>query len=104
MGHNRAVPVLHEETMDLSNGVAQTIYPIPETTMSEFIPNAQSFWNAIAPHTQQRLLENVWCAHCREQTTIVDFSGRIERGNLLLLGRCATCGGNVARVIEGPDA
>ncbi|MDB0542807.1 hypothetical protein LBW62_16625 [Ralstonia solanacearum] len=72
--------------------------------MSEFTPAARVFWDAIAPHIQQALLANVWCAHCRDATTIVGFSGRIERGNLVLLGRCEACGGEVARVIEGPDS
>jgi hypothetical protein len=34
-------------------------------------------------------------------TTIVQFTGRIEQGDLVLDGRCISCGGPVARVIEG---
>jgi len=34
-------------------------------------------------------------------TTITDFQGRVERGDLILTGSCATCGGKVARLIEG---
>ncbi|TPG88094.1 hypothetical protein EAH72_33760 [Pseudomonas caspiana] len=49
------------------------------------------------------LVTNVWCTQCRDATTIADFSGRIERGNLVLQGRCETCASAVARVIEGPD-
>lgn len=50
---------------------------------------------------RQRLLANVWCGHCARETTVTDITGRIQRGNLLLTGRCARCGGEVARVIEG---
>jgi hypothetical protein len=34
--------------------------------------------------------------------TITNFSGTINRGDLLLVGKCAECHGDVARVIEGP--
>jgi Zn finger protein HypA/HybF involved in hydrogenase expression len=47
------------------------------------------------------LLANVWCGQCARETTVTDFSGRIQRGDLLLTGRCARCGSEVARVIEG---
>lgn len=50
---------------------------------------------------RQRLLANVWCGHCRHEVTITDFSGAIKGGDLLLVGKCAECHGEVARVIEG---
>ena len=43
---------------------------------------------------------NVWCGDCRHETTITNFSGTIKGGNLLL-GKCAECHGDVARVILG---
>ncbi len=33
---------------------------------------AQDFWDAIPPHFQQRVLNNVWCPHEGEMTTIAD--------------------------------
>ena len=50
---------------------------------------------------RQRLLANVWCGQCRHEVTITNFSGTIKGGNLLLVGKCAECHGDVARVIEG---
>lgn len=50
---------------------------------------------------RQRLLSNVWCSQCRFETTITNFSGTIKGGDLLLVGNCAECHGDVARVIEG---
>jgi Zn finger protein HypA/HybF involved in hydrogenase expression len=47
------------------------------------------------------LLANVWCAQCRYEVTITNFSGSINSGNLLLVVKCAECHGDVARVIEG---
>ena len=49
---------------------------------------------------RQRLLAHVWCGHCRHETTITNFNGTIKDGELLLVGRCAECHGDVARVIE----
>ena len=49
----------------------------------------------------QGLLSNVWCGHCRHETTITNFSGTIKGGDLLLVGKCAECRSDVARVIEG---
>jgi hypothetical protein len=67
----------------------------------QFTPQAQNFWDAIPPDIQERLLSNVWCAACRTSVTITDFTGKIEKGDLILRGTCATCGGDVARLIEG---
>lgn len=50
---------------------------------------------------RQRLLSNVWCGHCRHGTTITNFSGTIKGGGLQLVGKCAECRSDVARVIEG---
>ncbi len=33
-------------------------------------------------------------------TTIVDFTGGVEGGDLVLRGKCKTCGEKVARLIE----
>ena len=48
-----------------------------------------------------RLLSNVWCGHCNHETTITNFTGTIKGGDLLLVGQCAECRNEVARVIEG---
>lgn len=50
---------------------------------------------------RQRLLSNVWCGRCRRETAITSFTGTIKGGDLLLVGKCGECRGDVARVIEG---
>lgn len=51
---------------------------------------------------RKRLLSNVWCDRCSHETTITNFiSGTIKGGDLLLVGKCAECHGEVARVVEG---
>ncbi|MBS1251940.1 MAG: hypothetical protein MAG451_00974 [Anaerolineales bacterium] len=67
----------------------------------EFTVEARAQWESIPAQIRERLLSNVWCGHCSNVTTITDFKGHVERGDLVLTGKCATCGCEVARVIEG---
>ena len=65
-----------------------------------FTPEALKRWNTIPAAVRQKLLGRVWCPHCADMTTLVDYQGRIEKGDLILTGACVRCGGSVARVIE----
>jgi len=69
-------------------------------TIPGFTGPAQKRWLAIAPETRKRLLSNVWCSACRHEVTITNFTGVVRSGDLLLVGKCAECHGDVARVIE----
>ncbi len=70
-------------------------------TLPEFTRPARRRWNSISADIRQRLLANVWCGNCRHEVTITNFTGAIRDDNLLLVGKCAECKGDVARVIEG---
>ena len=65
-----------------------------------FTAPARQRWESMPQEIRKRLLANVWCAHCRKEVTITHFSGTLKGGDLLLVGKCATCGGEVVRVIE----
>ncbi|CAH0445455.1 hypothetical protein [Ralstonia pseudosolanacearum] len=65
-----------------------------------FTPLARKRWESIPADARQRLLANVWCGHCRREVRITNFSGTIKNGDLLLVGRCAECHGDIARVLE----
>ena len=54
----------------------------------------------MTPELRRKILENVWCAHCVTTVKIVDFSGGMRSGHLLLEGRCVECGGSVGRMVE----
>ncbi|MCY0853523.1 hypothetical protein [Cupriavidus sp. D39] len=69
-------------------------------SLPDFTEPARLRWKSIPANIRQRLLANVWCAHCRHEVTITHFSGTIKGGDLLLVGKCAECHGDVARVIE----
>ncbi|MCE1180839.1 MAG: hypothetical protein LWW81_00800 [Rhodocyclales bacterium] len=68
--------------------------------LPDFTPPARQRWESIPADIRQRLLANVWCARCRHEVAITKFSGAIKEGNLLLVGKCSECRGDVARVIE----
>jgi len=61
--------------------------------------NAEKKWRKIPKEMRERLLSNVFCLKCRV-TTIEDYSVFDEDNGILLQGKCKTCGGEVARLIE----
>jgi hypothetical protein len=65
-----------------------------------FTPKAKKIWETIAGDIQFKILNNVWCVHCRKESSIGNLTGKIESGMLVLRGTCTKCGGEVARVIE----
>ena len=69
-------------------------------SVPKFTPPAAKLWAAIPVETKKSLLSNVWCGKCRHDVTITNFSGAVKAGNLLLVGLCSECRGDVARVIE----
>jgi hypothetical protein len=72
-----------------------TIESIPK-----FTATAAKLWATIPSHSKKLLLSNVWCGKCRHEVTISNFSGAVKAGDLLLVGLCSECRGDVARVIE----
>jgi len=70
-------------------------------SLPNFTKPARERWDSIPADIRQRLLSNVWCGQCRHETTITNFSGAIKSGDFLLVGQCAECRSDVARVIEG---
>ncbi len=70
-------------------------------SLPDFTELARQRWESIPASIRQRLLANVWCVHCHHEVTITNFSGTIKGGDLLLVGKCTACHGDVARVIEG---
>ena len=69
----------------------------------KFTPAAAKLWEAIPASLRKTLLSKVWCGKCGHAVTITNFSGTVKGGDLLLVGSCSECHGDVARVIE-PEA
>ena len=53
--------------------------------------------------SKKLLLANVWCSTCRDETTITNFTGAVKAGELLLIGLCSICRGDVGRVVKWGD-
>lgn len=70
-------------------------------SLPNFTRTARQRWEAIPADIRQRLLADVWCGQCRHEVMITNFTGAIKGGDLLLVGKCAECHGDVVRVIEG---
>ena len=73
---------------------------MPVESFPKFTDPAAKLWAAIPNQTRKLLLSNVWCGKCRHEVTITNFSGAVRAGDLLLVGLCSKCHGDVARVIE----
>lgn len=69
-------------------------------SIPEFTAPAAKLWAAIPTDTRKMLLSNVWCGKCCHAVTITNFSGAVKAGDLLLVGKCSECHGDVARMIE----
>ena len=68
--------------------------------MNNFTPKAKYLWGNIPTYAQKKFITNVWCVQCQGMVTIIDFDGEIVARDLVLRGKCKTCGHEVALVIE----
>ena len=64
-------------------------------------PSSRRIWEALDEATRQRIVSAVWCGWCGGSTGLVDLRGAVESGALVLRGKCAGCGREVTRVVEG---
>jgi len=69
-------------------------------SIPKFTGPTAKLWATIPVETKKLLLSNVWCGKCRRVVTITNFTGAVKAGDLLLVGLCSECRGDVARVTE----
>jgi hypothetical protein len=69
-------------------------------SIPEFSSAAANIWSKQSTSSKRILLSSVWCGKCRHAVTITNFTGVVKAGDLLLVGKCAECGGDVARILE----
>lgn len=77
-----------------------TLRPMPIESIPKFTPLAANLWDAIPGHGRKKLLNNVWCGQCAHSVPITNFTGAVKGGDLLLMGKCAVCHSDVARLVE----
>ena len=65
-----------------------------------FTPSAAKRWKRIPKWAQEKILANVWCGKCRGAVQIALENASIKKGDLILRGKCRTCGKDVCRLVE----
>ena len=73
---------------------------MPIESIPRFTTPAAKLWASIPGNSKKLLLSSVWCCKCRHDVTITNFSGVVKEGDLLLVGLCSECRGDVARLVE----
>jgi hypothetical protein len=66
----------------------------------QFTPEAAKLWSEISAQDRKFFLSNTLCIGCGGVVQIKNFNGRVDTGDLVLLGQCSNCDAAVARVIE----
>jgi hypothetical protein len=46
-------------------------------------------------------LAKVFCSQCAVGVTIINYTGAVKNGNIILRGSCAVCGHEVVRLLDG---
>lgn len=62
---------------------------------------ASKKWEKISEYNRNKLICNVFCINCGVCTIAPDFNiENLPDGDLIINGKCSSCGDSVARVIE----
>jgi hypothetical protein len=72
-------------------------------SLPKFTVPAQKEWNTLPEEIRKGILDSVWCARCRTDSSMQLLEGKMEQRCLILRGTCKRCGGELARVIEPED-
>lgn len=69
-----------------------------------FTIEAELLWGRIPPADRERILENVFCGACLKGVQMADYSGTVQKGDVILKGNCSVCGGPVTRLVETSES
>jgi hypothetical protein len=86
---------LQDEILPGIDQMRKNIAQFPQLTS-----DAKKLWLAIPGEIRGQLLTHVYCGQCRGATTMVNYSGSVTSGVVVLVGHCITCDTEVARVID----
>ena len=73
---------------------------MPVESIPKFTAPAARLWASVPSGSKKLLLSNVWCSKCHHEVTIINYSGVIKAGDLLLVGLCSECHGDVAKIVK----
>jgi hypothetical protein len=82
----------------------RAVTPMTVVQLPRLSDQASKLWNAIPTDAKKKLLANVFCGHCRGAVSIVNVTGTVKGGDLVLNGNCAVCGHDVARHVESSSS
>ncbi len=68
-----------------------------------FTLQAELLWYSVPAQAREAIVKNVFCAKCKA-SEMVDYSGTVKNGDLMLVGACGRCGRKVVRVVETSEA
>ncbi|MDP5276385.1 hypothetical protein [Chengkuizengella axinellae] len=57
-------------------------------------------WLSIEKEYRKMIVNNVWCANCVDEITIVQYVIQEHSTGIVLRGKCKNCGQDAARVVE----
>ncbi len=72
----------------------------PLDAQSVFTPRAKRIWESLEIRKRVMILNQVHCVNCPRVVTMQLQHGRVQKGDLILHGRCLECGAVVARLVE----
>ena len=61
---------------------------------------ALMIWEKIPHGARLKLLNNVYCGHCKGACSIADAHVVVEQGDFLIKGHCIICSGKAVRYVE----
>ena len=76
----------------------------PLMSKRAFTLQAELLWHTVPASAKKRVLQNVYCGGCRGTAEMIDYTGSVKNGDVLLKGACAKCGRLVVRVVETSEA
>ncbi len=65
-----------------------------------FTPQANRIWESLGFGKRVTILNRVHCGNCPRMVAMQLQNGKVEKGDLVLQGRCLECGGEVVRLVE----
>lgn len=68
--------------------------------MHTFTRPAEKLWGKIPTERRMKILNSVRCGNCTDTVTMLNITGNVERGDLVLNGKCDRCGEPVGRLVE----
>ena len=73
---------------------------VPIRPSDLFTRDAKKRWNKVPKWAQAELLKNVYCGKCHDMVAISLETAKMQGADLILRGKCGTCGHEVCRVVE----